>query len=110
MKLLGTFLPAACLALSAALLTGCGSDPASPCASGFAVRFALLSIKEGLPLDSLFVRIAVGANGADQDFRVNLKTGVSNSSITARQGEPYRLVFKLYSAGHEIGGGGNEGR
>ena len=94
-------------AFFAFFIAGCGSGSkvAGPCTSGFNIQFRITSVKEGLPLDSLSLSIAIGKDGTEQKFDVNLKTGVSSANITATQGQPYKLVFKLFSAGHKIGEG-----
>lgn len=99
------------LSLFSLLLFGCGQggDTVGPCASGFAVRFAITEVKDSLPLDSLFLRIALGTDGAAQDFKVNLKTGKSSAAIRASQGDAYALTFALFSAGKEIGKGESKG-
>ena len=86
-----------------------GKQVAGGCGVGFTVRFAIGSVKDGLPLDSLDVDIAVGG-GSPQRFAVNLKTGVSSASIKAAQGQSYALRFELFSAGHKIGKGESQGR
>lgn len=96
-------------ALASLVLAGCGPGAADPCGAGFSVRFAVTSVKEGLPLDSLFLRISLGG-GDPQEFQVDIKTGRSSAAIRARQGEPYTLAFALFSAGRRIGGGEESGR
>lgn len=93
-------------------MTGCGSGQkvAGSCSSGFKVQFAITSVKDSLPLDTLNVKIALGDTGSPENFVVNLKTGVSSAAITATQGEAYRLTFSLYSAGYLIASGESQGK
>ena len=93
-----------------AILCGCGGKQvAGGCGDGFAVRFAIGSVKEGLPLDSLALDIAVDG-GEPQKFNVNLKTGVSTAAITAAQGQAYALRFELFSSSRKIGKGESQGK
>jgi hypothetical protein len=104
------FLRAGSLAGLGALLAACGGDKVTGgCGDRFALRFALTSVKEGLPLDSLAVNIAI-EGGDPQAFKVNLKTGVSSANLTAEQGQKYSLGFELFSGGRMIGRGESQGR
>ncbi len=101
---------AAILLLTVVLLLGCGSGGGvtGTCASGFAVQFRITAVKDSLPLDSLFLQIVLGKNDT-QYFAVNLNSGVSSAAITAAQGDAYKLNFKLYTSGVEIGTGESKG-
>ena len=89
---------------------GAGGEIAGGCKTGNKLKFTIASVKDGLPLDSLLIKIKIGNDTNSQKFSSNLKTGISSASITAAEGDAYKLTFELFSAGLKIGAGQDSGK
>lgn len=87
------------------LFWACNESSTNGSTEPFAVKFTVASVPRGLTLDSIEIHISLGDTGSPQSFVIDTKTGISKAKTEAFPGQSYKLTYKFFSGGYEIGAG-----
>jgi hypothetical protein len=99
------------LALLSTALTGCNENSSGPdTLPPFPIRFGIDSTLRNLSPDSLFVRIVVEGDTVSKVLSYNWKTGTSRGSLTAKEGQAFRVHFEILACDFIVGLGDDSGR
>jgi len=90
-------------------LNGCNSSSSGPEAtSPFPIRFSLDSTLQDLTPDSLFVKVSVG-DDSSKILTYNWKTGTSRGTLSAKEGQAFKVHFEIMACDFTVGVGDDSG-